>query len=51
MAEGIIQAVKELGVQKKIVMRIKGNKAKEAKELVSNSKLELFWFDDVSPAV
>ena len=43
--------MKELGVKKKIVMRIKGNKAKEAKEIVEKSKLELYWFDDVSPSV
>lgn len=32
-------------------MRIKGNKALEAKDMVEKSKLELFWFDDVGLAV
>lgn len=47
VADGIIQAVNELNVKKKIVMRIKGNKATEAKEMVEKSRLELYWFDDV----
>lgn len=51
VADGIIQAVNELNVKKKIVMRIKGNKATEAKEMVEKSKLELYWFDDVGQAV
>lgn len=37
----------ELGLKKKIVMRIKGNKAEEAKKLVDESNMELYWFDEV----
>ena len=46
VAEGIIKAVKELKVEKPIVMRIKGNKSEVAKELIDKSGLKLFWFED-----
>ena len=39
VVEGIISAVREFDIKKPIVMRIKGNKSSEAKELVENSKL------------
>lgn len=34
VVEGIISAVKEQGIKKPIVMRIKGNKAQEAQKMV-----------------
>lgn len=39
--------MKELNLKKKIVMRIKGNKAEEAKKMVDDSDMELYWFDEV----
>lgn len=51
VVEGIIAAVNELNIKKQIVMRIKGNKAKEAKEMIEKSKMQLFWFDEVGEAV
>lgn len=50
VVDGIIQAVKEFGVTKPIVMRIKGNKAQEAKEMIESSGLKLYWQDDVDKA-
>ena len=44
-------AVKELGVEKPIVMRIKGNMAKEAQEMVESSGLNLYWEKTVDDAV
>lgn len=43
----MIEAINELGVKKPIVMRIKGNRADDAKELVEKSKLNLYWCNDV----
>ena len=43
VAEGIIQAVKELGVEKPIIMRIKGNNADIAKEMIESSGMKLYW--------
>ena len=50
VVEGIINAVRDLKIEKPIVMRIKGNKSEEAKEMVKNSNLNLYWFDSVKDA-
>ncbi len=43
VAEGIIMAINELGIKKPIIMRVKGNKAERAKEMVEKSGLNLKW--------
>lgn len=50
VVNGIVQAVKEFGIKKPIVMRIKGNKVEEAKEIIKTSGLDLHWQDDVELA-
>lgn len=46
VAEGIIKAVNDLGVEKPIIMRIKGNNSAIAKQNIESSGLKLFWFED-----
>lgn len=41
IAEGVIQAAKQVGIKVPLVVRLEGNKAQEAKELLSKSKLRL----------
>lgn len=50
IAEGVIRAVNELKIKKPIVMRIKGTNADIAKELISNSGLDLHWCQTVDEA-
>lgn len=50
VVEGIIMAVKELNIEKPIVMRIKGNKADVAKQMVEDSGLNLYWYNTVEEA-
>ena len=50
VVEGIMNAVRDLKIKKPIVMRIKGNKSEEAKKMVKESGLNLYWFDDVKEA-
>lgn len=46
VATGIIEAVREMHIEKPIVMRIKGNNSAIAAELIAKSGLKLYWFDD-----
>jgi succinyl-CoA synthetase beta subunit len=46
IAEGIIKAYKKIEMQVPIVMRLKGNKLDEAKDLMKNSGLKYFFVDD-----
>ncbi len=50
VVEGIILAVKELGVKKPIIMRIKGNNSILAKKMVEDSGLNLYWCETVEEA-
>ena len=47
IAEGVIQAVKQLGIQKPICLCVKGTNALEAERMVNESGLKLYWFDHV----
>lgn len=50
VVEGVIKAVNELNVQKPIIMRIKGTNADKAGQMVRESGLKMFWFDNVDEA-
>lgn len=50
VVEGIIKAVKDLKIEKPIVMRIKGTNADIAKQMVESSGLKLYWFNSVDEA-
>lgn len=50
IAEGIIQATKELHLTIPLVVRLQGTKEAEAKELIRNSGLKIFAFDHLDEA-
>ncbi|KAL9940879.1 hypothetical protein V8E36_000367 [Tilletia maclaganii] len=50
IAEGIIQATRELDLTIPLVVRLQGTKEKEAKELIRESKLSIFAFDGLDEA-
>ena len=50
IAEGIIAAVKEVGVKVPVVARLEGTKVKEGKKLLDDSGLEIISADDLSDA-
>ncbi|KAE8226001.1 hypothetical protein CF319_g1346 [Tilletia indica] len=50
IAEGIIQATRELDLSIPLVVRLQGTKEKEAKELIAKSQLKIFAFDGLDEA-
>lgn len=50
IAEGVIRAVNQLNIQKPICLCVKGTNAVEAERMVSQSGLNLHWFDHVLDA-
>ena len=50
IANGIINAAKEIGVQKPIVIRLQGTNAKEAKALIEGCDFEMTLADDLEDA-
>ena len=50
VAEGIISAVKEVGVNIPIVVRLKGNNADEAQSMLTDSELNIVFDSDLSNA-
>ncbi|KAN0063014.1 succinate--CoA ligase beta chain [Thecaphora frezii] len=50
IAEGIIQATKELDLSIPLVVRLQGTHEKEAKELIKKSNLKIFAFDGLDEA-
>jgi len=50
VAEGVIQAVKELGLDIPLVVRLQGTKVEEARELIKKSGLSLYAIDDLDKA-
>lgn len=50
IAEGIIQATKELQLSIPLVVRLQGTKEAEAKKLIKESGLKIFAFDDLDKA-
>lgn len=47
IAEGIILAAKELELQIPLIVRLQGTKEHEAKELIRNSKMKIFAYDNL----
>ncbi|KAG8833598.1 succinate--CoA ligase beta chain [Serendipita sp. 399] len=50
IAEGVIKATKELQLRVPLVVRLKGNKEPEAKELIRQSGLKIYAFDELDEA-
>lgn len=50
IAEGVIKATKELQLRVPLVVRLKGNKEMEAKELIRESGLKIYAFDELDEA-
>ncbi|KZT06358.1 succinate-CoA ligase [Laetiporus sulphureus 93-53] len=50
IAEGVIQAAKELGLHIPLVVRLKGTKETEAKQMIRDSGLKIIPFDELDEA-
>ncbi|KAG6381402.1 succinyl-CoA synthetase beta chain SSC-beta [Boletus reticuloceps] len=50
IAEGVIRATKELGLKIPLVVRLKGTKEVEAKQMIKDSGLKIIPFDDLDMA-
>ena len=50
IAQGIISAVKEVGINVPIIVRLEGTNAIEGRELLSNSKLDIIAVDNLTDA-
>jgi len=50
IAEGVIKATKELQLRVPLVVRLQGNKEKEAKKLIEESGLKIYAFDGMDEA-
>jgi succinyl-CoA synthetase beta subunit len=50
IAEGIISAVKEVGVEVPVVVRLEGTNVKKGRELLANSGLDIISADDLTDA-
>jgi len=50
IAEGVIRATKELGLSIPLVVRLKGTKEVEAKQMIKDSGLKIIPFDDLDTA-
>ncbi|QLL30287.1 hypothetical protein HG536_0A01040 [Torulaspora globosa] len=50
VAEGLVNAAKELGVTVPIVARLQGTKLEEGQQIIRDSGLKIFSFDELDPA-
>ena len=50
IAEGIIKATKELDLKVPLIVRLQGTKEAEAKQLIKDSNLKIYAFDDLDVA-
>jgi len=50
IAEGIILAAKELEMTIPLIVRLQGTKEKEAKELIRESNMKIFAYDNLDEA-
>ena len=50
IAEGVVQAVKEVGLNVPLVVRLEGTKVKEGKDIINNSGLNVIAADDLDDA-
>ena len=50
IAEGVVQAIKEVGLEVPLVVRLEGTKVKEGKDIINNSGLNVIAADDLDDA-
>lgn len=50
IAEGVVQAVKEVGLSVPLVVRLEGTKVEEGKQIINSSKLNVIAADDLDDA-
>jgi succinyl-CoA synthetase beta subunit len=50
IAQGVINAAKNIGMKKPIVIRLKGTNVEEAKKLIANCDFKLIVTDDLDDA-
>jgi succinyl-CoA synthetase beta subunit len=50
IAEGVVQAVKEVGLKVPLVVRLEGTKVQEGKDIINNSPLDVIAADDLDDA-
>ena len=50
IAEGVVEAVKEVGLKVPLVVRLEGTKVKEGKEILENSGVDVLTADDLDDA-
>jgi succinyl-CoA synthetase beta subunit len=50
IAEGVVQAVKEVGLKVPLVVRLEGTKVQEGKDIINNSGLDVIAADDLDDA-
>ena len=50
IAEGVVQAVKEVGLNVPLVVRLEGTKVQEGKDIINGSDLNVIAADDLDDA-
>ena len=50
IAEGVVQAVKEVGLNVPLVVRLEGTKVQEGKDIINSSDLNVIAADDLDDA-
>lgn len=50
VAEGLVNAAKELGVRVPIIARLQGTKLEEGQQIIRDSGLKIYSFDELDPA-
>ena len=50
IAEGVVQAVKDVGLKVPLVVRLEGTKVQEGKDIINNSPLDVIAADDLDDA-
>ena len=50
IAEGVVQAVQEVGLEVPLVVRLEGTKVQEGKDIINNSPLDVIAADDLDDA-
>jgi len=50
IAEGVVQAVKDVGLNVPLVVRLEGTKVQEGKDIINNSPLDVIAADDLDDA-
>ena len=50
IAEGVVEAVKEVGLTVPLVVRLEGTKVQEGKDIINNSPFDVIAADDLDDA-